>query len=937
MDRQLARALEDAFERARLRAGNPAALSLFGDEPKNLWADLSEIDEEYRRITNFLGQKATGLVLLEDTDERRVYAVRAESGWRLVVQPRGTPEFIVDPRDPEVIRRTRSEHYGKGPWAGLWGYLDLCVQWNEQERRGNPAQALEILAKAGALEKAITAAPKAAKSLRELQHHLSPLTFAADRLEEAARLRQAALARNPNVEVQSLGFSLEHWTPREAEDWLWKHGYKTDYWERHGVHIWYRQADPEQFKAFRRKYWDSKGRPILVNFGIRVPKQKNPLELMIVNPNEKNPIVEIPLFASLTNPEGDVAEVMVTRGYSLVDPKQEIHIRASSGMKIRGRDWSAGGEYVDFSDTNEDRKAARAWFYSRVEKWKEKGFTLKELNDAWGTTEEPKKPEYQDIPEEPKKPEYRDIPIDAIEVRPDLYQWRNFKYNEDVVRGIVESFDPAKFEPIIVRPEGNKYHLLQGHHRLEAARRLGWETVPARVLDISLEKGRQLAAEIQMATKPLTPIEQAGYIVYLVDTLGKTFNEAGAAVNMRPEEVQTLYYLGKLPRIVRGMVEDNELPLALAKVLAWEAAGADWPEKVIIDLAEYGRRNRAILNADRFRTAIRTLAPHAVQAVQLGGMFGGTYPVGVEAVMNTMLARTKDLEAVKKSYKTILREAEKLEKAGRPVPEGILASKGELENQIKALEDEIKGLARRLALTEELPGKKEALTGTEPLVPGAGDISIPPSFESVAEAPSYPPVDTGRLKALVQTLHEPASYLDIARTLGYDPEETRLVLDYWTEQGLIRRLPTGTYMTAEPAPPPPPPPKPVDTAKLATPKPKPTEQDVLRVLSREWKTAKQIAKALKTSAISVMSVLDKLAARGAVEISGAMPVHYRLASARPEKPAKPARKIPTPASPARKRPPARLQDPRELLLELARTPGPKRARTILRQLAGMLT
>ena len=45
-------------------------------------------------------------------------------------------------------------------------------------------------------------------------------------------------------------------------------------------------------------------------------------------------------------------------------------------------------------------------------------------------------------------------------------------------------------QPIVVRARGDRYQLIAGQRRLAAARKLGWERVPARVLEV---EDRQMA------------------------------------------------------------------------------------------------------------------------------------------------------------------------------------------------------------------------------------------------------------------------------------------------------------------------------------------------------------------------------------------------------------------------------------------------------------
>ena len=69
--------------------------------------------------------------------------------------------------------------------------------------------------------------------------------------------------------------------------------------------------------------------------------------------------------------------------------------------------------------------------------------------------------------------------------------------------------------PILVRPSepGDDYTLVAGAHRLEAARRLGWETIDASICLGSLDEMRLIEIDENLARAELTPLDRARFVV----------------------------------------------------------------------------------------------------------------------------------------------------------------------------------------------------------------------------------------------------------------------------------------------------------------------------------------------------------------------------------------------------------------------------------------
>jgi ParB-like chromosome segregation protein Spo0J len=67
-------------------------------------------------------------------------------------------------------------------------------------------------------------------------------------------------------------------------------------------------------------------------------------------------------------------------------------------------------------------------------------------------------------------------------------------------------------QPIVLRPASTGYYLVAGHHRLDAARKLKWEAIPARILEgVDAVEAELCEIDENLIRADLTPAEQAAH------------------------------------------------------------------------------------------------------------------------------------------------------------------------------------------------------------------------------------------------------------------------------------------------------------------------------------------------------------------------------------------------------------------------------------------
>ena len=165
----------------------------------------------------------------------------------------------------------------------------------------------------------------------------------------------------------------------------------------------------------------------------------------------------------------------------------------------------------------------------------------------------------------------RELPLTALEPSP--YQPRT-GFDEAKLEELAASVrEHGVLEPVLVRPRPDyRFQLLAGQRRLEAARRAGLGTVPARVREADDLTATAIALTENLAREDLSPLDEARGLAQLRDTLRQAGRKAtidelarltGRSRGAISESLQIADALTpeRLRRAVKGDVQTlNELP-----------------------------------------------------------------------------------------------------------------------------------------------------------------------------------------------------------------------------------------------------------------------------------------------------------------------------------------------------------------------------------------
>src|SRR5262249_13712418 len=122
-------------------------------------------------------------------------------------------------------------------------------------------------------------------------------------------------------------------------------------------------------------------------------------------------------------------------------------------------------------------------------------------------------------------------------------------------------------QPLVVRPVGDRYQLIAGERRLRAAKQVGLDSVPVRVLDFNDQQVLEAALVENIQRTDLNPIEKAqGFKDYL-DRFQMTHEHLAARLGLARPTITNLVGLLELPAEVQNAVRVGQLTLGHAKIL----------------------------------------------------------------------------------------------------------------------------------------------------------------------------------------------------------------------------------------------------------------------------------------------------------------------------------------------------------------------------------
>ena len=163
------------------------------------------------------------------------------------------------------------------------------------------------------------------------------------------------------------------------------------------------------------------------------------------------------------------------------------------------------------------------------------------------------------------------VPVD--EIGPNPHQPRQ-RLDPETLRELATSIEEhGLIQPLIVSeagpdaPPGIQYYLIAGERRLEAARLIALDAVPAIVKEATPQQMLELALVENIQRADLNPLEEAGAYRHLGDDFGLTQQEIAHRVGKNRVSVANALRLLRLPDFCKGVLANGQISEGHARAL----------------------------------------------------------------------------------------------------------------------------------------------------------------------------------------------------------------------------------------------------------------------------------------------------------------------------------------------------------------------------------
>jgi len=173
-------------------------------------------------------------------------------------------------------------------------------------------------------------------------------------------------------------------------------------------------------------------------------------------------------------------------------------------------------------------------------------------------------------PETPAEPEPGDesvryVPLTLIDANPDQPRQT---FSERSIEELAQSIrTDGVIQPILLRPEGERYLLIAGERRLRASAVAGLSEIPAVVRDIPDDRVLEIALIENIQREDLNPLEVAQALQRMAMELQLSHEELAQRTGKNRATITNQLRLLRLPIPVQQMIANNELQMGHARAL----------------------------------------------------------------------------------------------------------------------------------------------------------------------------------------------------------------------------------------------------------------------------------------------------------------------------------------------------------------------------------
>jgi ParB family transcriptional regulator, chromosome partitioning protein len=146
------------------------------------------------------------------------------------------------------------------------------------------------------------------------------------------------------------------------------------------------------------------------------------------------------------------------------------------------------------------------------------------------------------------------------------------KFESEALKELSDSIkEKGVLQPLLVKRAGDKYQIIAGGRRFEAAKMAGLSEVPVLVKDIQKSEDLELALIENIQREDLNPMEEAAGYKMLLDEFGFSHEDIAKKVGKSRTTITNSLRLLKLPQLIQNALMENKITMGHARtILAME-------------------------------------------------------------------------------------------------------------------------------------------------------------------------------------------------------------------------------------------------------------------------------------------------------------------------------------------------------------------------------
>ena len=366
--------------------------------------------------------------------------------------------------------------------------------------------------------------------------------------------------------------------------------------------------------------------------------------------------------------------------------------------------------------------------------------------------------------EEPRPanmPPVQQVALDRVAVRPDLFQARDTSlgqpHDDELVRQLVENWNPERFDPlaVVADPDTGGYIVIAGHHRLEAVKRLGHDSVPVKVLagDVTdAADRRRLTDEAILSNFGVSApnLQEQVRAAGLLQSSGHSDADIAKEMRIKRNEAKRLIDLHSLPPGIVGRIMIQPELMPVASELGRAKTELGMTDETIGGLfrhwaTQYDETGE-VPGPAVLRQKLNELAKRGRDLEGSQVRFGGLEGFGGETTMMAFQQELADAEEILREKRWLQRRLASCEKLADELGVSIPRIKELAQTRLDHLDSEQEAKVRAsltLHRQNAMPGT-DAEESPQPMVveapQPAEQFEVPPDTEPLAEESPQPMV-----------------------------------------------------------------------------------------------------------------------------------------------------------------------------------------------------